>query len=51
VGYSQAFELHSKYGAQNRKSITVSKKFLKKKHHKKTSFPLLINSTKKGKQN
>jgi hypothetical protein len=46
VGYSQAFELHSKYGAQNRKSITVSKFFLKK-----TSFPLLINSTKKGKQN
>jgi hypothetical protein len=46
VGYSQAFELHSKYGAQNRKSITVSKNFFKK-----TSFPLLINSTKKGKQN
>jgi hypothetical protein len=50
VGYSQAFEFHSKYGAQNRKSITASN-FFKKKNHKKTSFPLLINSTKKGKQN
>jgi hypothetical protein len=38
VGYSQAFELHSKYGAQNRKSITVSK-FLKKKTIKKPLFP------------